>query len=214
MFWQAVLAGFRVLLHWEVYVVAFIYTAIVFSPVIAYLLAGKKGEDVADAGWYGCLMMLVQPVLQAIAVFVSVVTLFPLMMGRTEAAWAQPWIMIANVPGTVAVSLAIMLVLAVLGGMVFPRGSAVTMFLMGGTVVAFLTLALHRMQPALGIDKIEIVPGVLVTIGILLISGACSRIGTFAVAIAAAKLPDDKETLRTVVVIQASSAFGFIPIFI
>jgi hypothetical protein len=178
MFWDAVVNGLKVLLHWQTYLLALIYIVISFLPVIAIMFAGNRSDNQMAKG--GCLVMLIQPFFQALAVFITVCTLLPIMLGRDEAAWSLPWILIVNIPGRILIILAVMLVISVVGAFIpiLGRANSFTMFIMGGVVVAFLTLIVDKTNPQLGIRNIQIVPGFLTIIGFVIVSGIVAWLGT------------------------------------
>jgi hypothetical protein len=214
MFWGAVVNGLKVLLHWQTYVVAVMYIIISFLPVIALMVAGNKSDDLMAKG--GCLVMLIQPLFQALAVLISVCTLFPIMLGRSEAAWSLPWLLIMNEPGRTLILLVIMLVISIIGAFIpiLGRANSFIMFIMGGVVVAFLTLAIHKMNPELGINNMVIIPGFFTIIGIVLVSGIASWLGMLASAAVVTLLFRGKEDISQIIMVPLGSVFGFIPVFI
>lgn len=214
MFWDAVANGLKVLLHWQTYLVGIIYIVISFLPFIAMAFAGNRSDNIMAKG--GCLAMLIQPVFQALAVFISVCTLFPIMLGRSEAAWSFPWMLLVSIPGRILIILAVMLVISVVGAFIpiLGRANSFIMFIMGGVVVAFLTLIIDRSNPALGIRSIDIIPGFLTIIGFVIVSGVAAWVGMLASAAAVTLLLKDREDLGQLVLVPLGSVFGFIPIFI
>jgi len=214
MFWQSVLNGLSVLLHWQTYVVAIMYLVITFLPFIVLMLAGEKGYELMGKG--GCLLTLVQSLLQALAVFVAVCTLFPIMIGGEEAAWSLPWVVILNAPGRTFLLLVIMLVLSIICGLVpiLGRANSFTMFIVGGFVLAFLTLVMDKVDPELGIRNIKLFPGWLTSIGIVTVSGVSSWLGMLASAALVTVIFRDKEDISQLIMVPLGSMFGFIPIFI
>ena len=214
MFWDAVVNGLKVLLHWQAYLVALMYIVISFLPVIAIVFAGNRSDNIMAKG--GCLVMLIQPLFQALAVFVTVCTLFPIMLGRFEAAWSFPWILIVNIPGRILILLAIMLVISVIGAFIpiLGRANSFIMFIMGGVVVAFLTLIIDKMNPDLGIKNIQILPGFLTIIGFVIISGIVSWLGTLASAAVVTLLFRDRGDISQIIMMPLGSVFGFVPVFI
>lgn len=214
MFWDAVINGLKVLLHWQTYVIAIMYLIISFLPMIVVMFAGNKSDELMRKG--GCLAMLIQPLFQALAVFISVCTLFPIMLGGSEAAWPLPWMLMINVPGITLILLIIMLVLSIVGALIplLGRANSFIMFIMGGTVIVFLTMVLHKINPELGIRNIDIIPGFLTIIGIVIVSGVTSWLGMLASAVAVTVLLRDKEEIGQLIMMPLGSVFGFIPIFI
>lgn len=214
MFWDAVINGLKVLLHWQTYVIAVMYFIISFLPMIVIMFAGNKSDELMTKG--GCLSMLIQPLFQALAIFISVCTLFPIMFGGSEAAWSLPWILMMNVPGRTFILLIIVLVLSVAWAFIplIGRANSIIMFIMGGAVMVFIAMVLHNINPELGIRNIDIVPGFLTIIGIVIVSGVTSWIGMLASAGVVTLLLRDKEEISQLIMIPLGSVFGFIPIFI
>jgi hypothetical protein len=166
MFWQSVFSGLGVLLRWQAYVVALMYIVISFLPFIAIMPAGDRYDSFIEKG--GCLLMLIQPFFQALAVFVSVCTLFPIMLGRGAAAWSLPWILITAEPGKTLIIVATMVVFAIIGAHIpiIGKANSFIMFIMGGVVLVFLTHAIDKVYPQLGIKDIRLIPGVLTIMGL------------------------------------------------
>jgi len=215
MFWEAVINGLKVLLHWQTYVIAIMYLIISFLPIIVVMLAGNKSDDRMTKG--GCLAILIQPLFQSLGVFISVCTLFPIMLfGRSEAAWSLPWLLIVNIPGRILILLIIMLVLSIAGAFIplLGRANSFIMFIMGGAVLVFLTKILQNINPELGIRRIDILPGFHTIIGIVIVSGVASWLGIIASAGAVTILLRDNENISQLIMIPLGSVFGFIPIFI
>lgn len=214
MLWDAVINGLKVLLHWQTYVVAIMYFIISFLPLIAIMFAGDKSDEFMGKG--GCLVMLIQPFFQALAVLIAVCTLFPIMLGGSEAAWSLPWMLTINAPGRTLILLVIMFVLSIIGAFIpiLGRANSFIMFIMGGAVIVFLTLAMHKVNPELGIRNIDIIPGWFTIIGIVIISGITSWLGILASAAVVTLLFRNKEEISEMIMMPLASVFGFIPVFI
>lgn len=212
MFWQSIINGLGILLHWQMYVVALMYLIILFLPFIVLMLAGDKADGMMEKG--GCLLMLVQPVLQPFAVFVGVATLYPLLMGGTEAAWSLPWMMLFTEPGRTLLLVGIMLVLSIVGAFMPILGIAnsFSMFIMGGTVLVFLTLGNHKVHPELGIRNIELIPGWLTIIGLVISAAISSWLGLLAAGAVVTLIFRDKEDIAQLIMMPLGSVVGFIPV--
>jgi hypothetical protein len=57
MFWQSVINGLGVLLHWQTYVVALIYLIISLLPFIVLMFSGDKADNLMIKG--GCLLIFI-----------------------------------------------------------------------------------------------------------------------------------------------------------
>lgn len=201
------------MLCWQTYVVAVMYLIIYsFLPFVIFMFAGEKADDLMVAG--GCLLMLIQSFLQALAVFIGVATLYPLMMGGAKAAWALPWMMLLTEPGRTLRLVGIMLGLSFVGASmpILRRSNSFIMFIMGSPVLILLTLASHRGHPELGIRNVELIPGWFTTIGLIVAAAIFSWLGILAAAAIMTLLFRDREDIGELIMMLLSSVMGFIPL--
>jgi len=214
MFWQSVFNGLSVLLHWQTYVVAFIYFIISFIPIAPIIIARNNAEMIIYKGRF--LMMIFQPFFQALAVFISVCILFPIMLGGVQAAWSLPWMVIFMEPWRTLLIIVIMCFLSALGEFIpfLGKANSFIMFIMGGTVLVFLILSIHNVHPDLGITSIDFIPSLLTIIGIVIVSGFFSWLGVLVSSTVVTLIFMDWEDISEWIIIPIGSVFGFIPIFI
>lgn len=212
MFWASVLDGLKVLLHWEVYVLGLIYLFIMYIPF--YPLMFGKG-DALEKG--GCLAMILQPFFQALGSIVYVLTLFPIILGLGEnAAWSIPWLLIWDAPLLILFMMVVMVVLMVISAFlpIVGRMNTFQTLISGGTVIAFMVAILHRFNPDFDISGIDVVPGFLVTTGILIISAITSYIALMLSALLLMLVDKNEDGWGTLLITPLASVFGFIPVFI
>lgn len=212
MFWQSVINGLGILLHWQTYVVALMYLIIGFLPSIVLMFVGDKADEMMVKG--GCLLLLVQPLFQALAFFIGVATLYPLMMGGAEAAWSLPWMMLFTEPGRTLLLVGIMFVLAIVGAFTPILGSSNSFitFMMGVTVLVSLTLAIHKVHLELGIINLELIPGWLTIIGLVIAAEISSWLVRLAAAAIVTLVLRDKEDIVDLIMMTLGSAVEFIPV--
>lgn len=214
MFWDAVINGLKVLLHWQTYVVAVMFFIISFLPIIVLMFERNKSDALMTKG--GCLAVLIQPFFQALAVFISVCILLPIMFGESKAAWSLPWMLMIDFPVRTLILLIILLVLSVTGALVpfLGRFNSFIAFIMGVAVMVFITMVVHSINPELGIRNVDIIPGFLTSIGIVIVSVITSWIGCLVSAVVVTLLVRNKEGISQLIMITLGSILGFIPIFI
>lgn len=212
MFWQSVINGLHILVHWQTYAVGLMYFVITFLPVVPMVAMTRTNDGMPGAT--SLLLMFIQPVFQALAVFVAVCTLYPLMMGGTDAAWPLPWTLLATDSMGTLYIIGIMLVLSIIGSFLPILGSATSfsMFVMGGAVLVFLTSAMGHARPELGIQNVELIPGWPMIIGLVLAGGLASMLGLLASTAVAVLVFRDNEPIKQWVMATLGSVFGLIPI--
>lgn len=213
MFWLSVVNGLKVFLHWETYVLGIAYLAISYLPLIPVMFSNNEGRMIAK----GFLFMILQPIFTAVGTFVLVCSLFPIILGIGDgASWSMPWILIFRVPLYVVMIIIVMMVLSFLAAMIpiLGRSNSFLILILGGTVLVFLLAIVNKVNPDLGIAEIDLIPGFITIIGIVLVSAVASWLGILAVAIITSGLSFLSEDLGTILLIPIGSTFGFIPVFI
>jgi len=212
MFWASVLDGLKVLLHWETYVLGLIYLLIMYIPF--YPLMFGKGDALAKRG---CLAMILKPFFQALGSIVYVLTLFPIILGLGEkAVWSTPWLLIIDAPLFILFMMVVMVVLMVISAFlpIVGRMNTFQTLISGGTVIVFMVAMLHRFNPDFDISGVNVIPGFLVTIGILIISAVTSYVALMLSAILITLVDRTEEELGSMLIMPFASIFGFIPVFI
>ena len=212
MFWESVLDGLRVLLHWETYVLGLIYIFIMYIPF--YPLLFGKG-DAAEKG--GCLAMILQPFFVALGSIVFVLTLFPIILGLgEEAVWSAPWLLIVDAPVFVLIMMVVMVVLMVISVFIPIIGEMQSFqtLISGGTVIVLMIFMLHKFNPEFAVSDVDITPGILMTAGILIISALVSYAGLMLSTLLVTLIERKGEGVGSFLIMPLASVFGFIPVFI
>lgn len=213
MFWTSVGDGLKVLLHWETYVLGLVYLIIAFIPFYP-LMFGKEDSAISRRG---CIAMLLQPFFMSLGAAIYVMSLFPIIIGiGSDAAWSLPWLTMIHSPLFVVLMVVVMVVLSFLAAFV-PIAGRMTSFVtlvMGGTVIVFMVAMIHRVDPSLGVENVDIIPGFLTTVGILIISAICAYSAIMVTALLATLIDRGEEGVGSIVMLPLGSIFGFIPVFI
>jgi hypothetical protein len=96
--WKATLFGFKIFIHWQVYVVGFGY----FTLILGYNQLSKSSRGVIKEK-QGFLSRLFTSILNVIAIFFFIVILAPIILGISkDAAWSYPFLLFAHNPASAA----------------------------------------------------------------------------------------------------------------
>ncbi len=219
-FWNAVVGGLKVLTFWETYVAALEYLALFMGPMILVGLAMEKGGEKSE-GVVGCLGMLIIPVLQVAALAVFVLTLAPIILDVAEdAAWSLPWKFITLTPGVSLQLLGILIVAAVLLNFVPFLGQlrSLQTLLLGGIALASFALGIVKsVNPELASGKLDLIPGIWFTVGLLIVGAIMNWVGLLVAALLVAAIDSASEKggkFGELIMYPVAAIFGFIPIFI
>jgi len=212
MFWSSIIGGLKVLTFWEVYVAALIFTIISVGPMVIFGLIGKKNEAI------GCLGgMLIGPVFQALATLIFVFTLSPILLGFAEdAAWSFPWKILFLSPWSmIKAALIILFAIIVLTYIpVLGQIQSLHTFVSGAISLILVLGIFHSAYPNIPVEKIHIMPGLLTTIGFLIIAGVVFWASTMIIALIATVMGERARNYMGLIAIPLGSVFGFIPVFI
>lgn len=160
---------------------------------------------------------MVFPVLQAAATIIYVLTLAPIMLGFSdEAAWRLPWAIAAAAPGSflalvgvlIAVSIGLSLI-PVLG-----RSGTLNTLAVGGVVLTYLLRNLGQIYPGIISRVTSFIPGFWFTVGLLVVSGGLSLVGTMAIGLVVVGTGMEEKGIDQLVFHPVAAVFGFIPVFI
>lgn len=231
MFWSAIIGGLKVLTFWEVYVVALIFIVISIGPRLIFrLIVGEEGAEAV-----GCLSMLITSVFQALATIIFVFTLFPILLGFAgnaawsawffpwkigNAAWLFPWKILLSSPWPMikASFIIIFVSIALTFIPLLGRIQSLHTFASGAVSLVMVLGILHSAFPNIPVEKIQIVPGFLTTIGFLAIAGVMSWASTMLsemlLSLIATAMGDRAEDYMMLIAITLGGVFGFIPVFI
>lgn len=214
MFWESMLAGLKVLTYWETYIAGLEYLAIFFIPMIIVGMVMKKNEGVA--GFVGCLIMLLMPVLQVAAMSVMILTIAPIIFGLGEdAAWSFPWQLIAMAPGTFFKLIGVLIVTAIALAFVpiLGRLQSLQTLVLGGIALMFVLGILDSVNPGIVKGRVDFIPGFWFSVGLIVIGGIMSWVGMLVAALAVTALELAQEGIGQIVMFPIAAIFGFIPLF-
>src|SRR6266511_961345 len=190
------------------------------GPMILVGLAMEKGGEKSE-GVVGCLGMLIIPVLQVAALAVFVLTLAPIILDVAEdAAWSLPWKFITLTPGVSLQLLGILIVAAVLLNFVPFLGQlrSLQTLLLGGIALASFALGIVKsVNPELASGKLDLIPGIWFTVGLLIVGAIMNWVGLLVAALLVAAIDSASEKggkLGELIMYPVAAIFGFIPIFI
>lgn len=216
LFWDSVVAGLKVLTYWQTYVAGLEYLAIFFIPMAFAGMIMERSRSVAG-GAVGCFTMLLMPILQIAAMAVFTLTLSPIIFGFAEDAnWSFPWKVITLAPGAFLKLLGALVVVSF--GMAFipllGRMQSLQTFVLGGIALTFVLGLLEAINPGGFLGHIEFIPDFWFVVGLLVIGGLISWIGTLVAAVVASPIEMMGEGLGTLFVMPIAAIFGFVPMFI
>ncbi|MDA2912940.1 hypothetical protein MYX77_03085 [Acidobacteriia bacterium AH_259_A11_L15] len=214
MFWDSVLAGFKVLTYWETYVAGLEYLAIFFIPmaIVGMIMERSEGRRASA----GCLSMLLLPVLQVAAMVVFVLTLAPIIFGFAEdAAWSFPWKILAMAPGAFFKLVGVLVVAAILLAFIPILGElhSLQTLVLGGIALMFVLGILDSVNPGIVKGRVDFIPGFWFTVGLLVIGGVMSWVGMMVAALIATVLEMAEEGIGQLLMFPIIAIFGFIPLF-
>lgn len=176
----------------------------------------ERSRSVAG-GAVGCLTMLLMPILQIAAMAVFTLTLSPIIFGFAEDAdWSFPWKVITLAP--VAFSKLLGALVVVSFGMAFipllGRMQSLQTFVLGGIALTFVLGLLEAINPGWFLGHIEFIPDFWFVVGLLVIGGLISWIGTLVASVVASPIEMVGEGLGALFVMPIAAIFGFVPMFI
>lgn len=212
MFWDAVLAGLKVLTYWQTYLAGLGYLAIFFLPM---LIAGMVMEESRGIGLAGCLGVLLLPVLQVAAMVIFVLTLAPIILGLGEdAAWSLPWKILAVAPGPFFEFVGVLVLIAI--GLAFipilGQLHSLQVLVLGAITLMFFSELLDIAYPGIVKGRADFIPGFWFSIGLLIIGGVMSWISMMVLAFLATALEWVGDGIG-LLMFPIGSVLGFIPVF-
>jgi hypothetical protein len=214
MFWDAVTGGLGVLTYWETYVAGLVYLAVYMVPMGVVGFLAMRSEKAAGA--IGCLSMLVLPALQVFAIFVFVLTLSPIILGFSQdAAWAFPWVLAFEAPGSVAKFVGLLLIAALILAFVPILGQLQSLhtLVLGAFGLALVLGIIDSANPGFVAKRVHFWPGFWFAIGLLIIGGVLAWIGTLVAAALATAVESAVEGFGQLLMFPIGAIFGFIPMF-
>lgn len=215
MFWEAVLNGFRVFTHWELYAAGMAYVALwLAAPGLQYLITSRWERA---AGPSGCLMLFVSAALQTLAMIAFVMVLSPIILGFThDAAWSLPWQMASHSPWGLF-KLVLKLGLATFLCMFIPvvgKWDTLQPTVVGSLALLLLVGQLEREQFGVvthGIQSLS--AGFGPAFGFLILGTACAAGGSMVVERILSMMRLVPEWLQFAVSVVVTLVLGAIPVF-
>lgn len=203
MFWQSVQQGLSVLLHWQTYGAIFEFIAIILLPLILIKLCMER----YPATTMGCMVPLLLPFMQTLANIVFVLTMAPLILGRTDgAAWSSPWTFMTTAPWTF---LMLTLITSVIGVLI----ATMHLGLFTNALVGCLVLALVAANQT-GADTLSLWPGFWFMVGIVIVSAIVFIVGLLLPAGVTALFGETAEGWGQTVLQILGPVLMFLPMFI
>ena len=214
MFWNSVLAGLKVLTYWETYVAGLEYLAIFFVPmaIVGMIMEKSEGGGVA----VGCLSILFLPVMQVAAMAVFVLTLAPIIFGfADDAAWSFPWKVLTMAPGAFLKLIGVLVVAAIVLAFIPILGqlNSLQTLVLGGIALVFVLGILDSVSPGIVRGRVDFVPGLWFSVGLLVVGGVMSWVGMMVAAFIATALEMTEEGIGQLLMFPVGAIFGFIPVF-
>jgi len=215
-FWDYVYSALKVMTHWEIYLVVLMYLFLMLTPIILTFFILKKRHALCPRFF----RKLFFPIVEAIAIAVAVLTVFPIILGLgDDALWGFPVRVMQLSPGGFLGLLGTLIVLAYIID-VIPRLRKLQSFktlILGGVSLMFVQIFLSIINPIVEIELMSFVPGFWFICGIILISGVLSKLGHF-IFVSSARVIGNKfdvrEEVAELLILPIITTLGFLPVFI
>ncbi len=206
---SALLACLEALLHWEVYAAAMIYIILTFGPTFILLWLNKSAGLIAG--------FFVQPFFHALGIMTFVTLVAPIAMGfGDDAIWSLPLKFVSDAPREVAKD-AFLLIFASIFIAFIPLLGGLPSFnsLVLGVIATGMVFNLAGVE---GLSRSELVPSFGVGIGLLLLGGTVSILGSIAATIVSEGVAfifgRSPEELGSVISFPIIAAMGFVPLLL
>ncbi|MHA1942358.1 MAG: hypothetical protein ACW97P_11665 [Candidatus Hodarchaeales archaeon] len=217
MFWDSFFSALKVLTYWETHVAILEYLSLFLVPtIVACFIMRKKTDECIKY-----LKILLSPSLEAIAVGIFVLTLFPIILDLGEDAfWFLPLKLMRLSPGGFLGLLGILMALAIVLSVIpkIARMQSFKTLVLGGTCLVLVQICLSFIYPTIGdIELMYLVPGFWFIVGIIVISGVLSKLSHFMSVSFITELRKKfglQEEVSELMILPITAIFGFIPVFI
>lgn len=202
--------------HWETHFVVFEYLLLMLTPVVIIFLILKKSHAL-NIHYFRKLFF---PLLEALAIAVSVLTLFPIILGVGESvAWSFPLRIMQLSPGGFLALIGSLIVLAYLIDVIpaLRRLRSVKTLVLGGVCLMFIRVFLNLVNPVLDIEVMDLVPGFWFICGIIIISGVLAKLGYFVFETFVTVLGNRfnlREEVAELLILPVIATLGFLPVFV
>lgn len=215
MFWSAVLGGFYLLSHWEVWlgIAAYIVVILVTYAAPALLFIGKREGDEPPAGMFGfgCLWMYVaRPLICGACLGVILWFLFPVLLGVPSESPSDvtAGIVPAMIVGAISfVAVLLLSIIPLIGGFI-SDAPGVSTYVQG---VVIFSLSFSGALAARHIPD-SVLPSFWPIVGFAVIAIAFTYLLAALVALAAVKLSNNSEAIGALVAPVISTLAGILPL--
>jgi hypothetical protein len=142
--------------------------------------------------------------------------LSPIILGLSqEAAWAFPWVLAFEAPGSVAKFVGLLLVAALILAFVpiLGRLQSLHTLVLGALGLALVLGIIDDVNPGFVVKRVHFWPGFWFALGLLVIGGILAWIGTLAAAGLAVAVESKVQGFGQLLMFPVGAIFGFIPVF-
>lgn len=216
MFWEAFYSALKVMTHWETHFVVLEYLTLMLTPVIVLFLILKKNHALSIESF----RKLFFPLLEAVAIAVSVLTLFPIILGVGEdVAWNFPLRIMQLSPGGFLALIGSLILLAYLIDVIpfLRKLRSVKTLVLGGVCLMFMRIFLDVINPVIDMNVMDLVPGFWFICGIIIISGILAKLGYFVfeafVTVLGSRF-NMREEVAELLILPIIATLGFLPVFV
>jgi hypothetical protein len=216
MFQDSVISALMVMTYWQTHVAALAYLFLFLAPtiIVCFIIKKRQGACIKY------LKMLLLPVLEAIAVAVFVLTLFPIILGLGEdALWGFPLRILKLSPGGFLGLLGILMVLSIALTFItrLAKLESFKTLVLGCISLIFVQIFLSFINPIIEVEIMDLIPGFWFVLGVTAISGALSKLGHYVSVFFATGLGDKfgfKDGVAELLMLPLTPILGFIPVFV
>lgn len=202
--------------HGDTYLVVIAYLLLLLLPIVLIFLFLQK-KHALSARYFRRLFL---PLLEAFAIAVAVLTLFPIILGMGDKAlWGFPLKVMQLAPGGFLGLMGILIVLAYVIDIIpkFRKLQSLKTLVLGGVSLVFVQIFLSLINPIVDVEIMDFVPGFWFICGIIGIGAVISRLGHFVFVSLARVLGnrfDIREEVAELLILPVIAALGFLPVFI
>lgn len=217
MFWYSLSSALKVMTYAETYLVILEYLFLLLIPILLIFIniRNRQGKIIKY------FRVLLLPVLEAIAVAVFVLTLYPIILGIGEnASWSFPLRIIQLTPGGFLGYLGILTLLAIVLTAI-PKLSYNWPFfktlILGSVSLIFVRVFLSFINPIIDVGIMDLVPGFWFLLGIIAMSGLLSKIGYYLRMYFSTFLINRyqvKDGLAELLILPVTATLGLIPVLV
>jgi hypothetical protein len=214
MFWESVVAGLKTLTYWETYAAAVEYLAIYTIPMFIVIRIAEKKRQGGRVMQYISLLLL--PLMQVAALVVFILTMATIIFGFTgDAAWSFPWKIMVKAPMAFFIIVGALIVLSFILSLIplIGRMHSLQTLVLGGAALIFVLSTFDSVSAGHARVNVDFIPGIWFLLGLIVIGGFMSWIGTFLSEQLVSMIRPVNERVVRYIMIPVSATFGFIPLF-